>query len=126
MAAAERGDRLDLGAVNTAPVGLCGLLIQMTRVRGVIACANAREIGMKSALRPERDVDQRRPARAADGLVGGVHRLRHDDLVARPGQAADAQKSPPWVPGTIATFSLAQGRPVRSANRAAIAARSAG
>ena len=39
------GDASISSAVNTAPVGLCGLLIQMTRVRGVTAAAIASRSG---------------------------------------------------------------------------------
>ena len=41
MLLADLADRRDLGAGETAPVGL-GVFISSTRVRGVIACAKLR------------------------------------------------------------------------------------
>ena len=84
---AQRGDVLELGAMNTLPVGLCGVLSRIARVRGVIA---AREL-----VRVERPVAacgrsvttrRRAPASATRGRVGVVVGLEHDDLVARVAQ----------------------------------------
>ncbi len=81
-------------AVNTAPVGLCGELIQTTlgarRDRG----RERFEIGVKPPIGAERDGHHARAARADDALVGGVDRFGDDDFVAGPRQALQCAINP--------------------------------
>ena len=73
-------------AVNTAPVGLCGLLIQIDPGPRRDRRGEGVEVGTKAGS-GRADGDHVRAAGADHDLIGGVDRLGHDGLVARPGEA---------------------------------------
>ena len=90
---ARQWPRSRLG-VNTAPVGLCGLLIQIDPGARGDRRRQRVDIGVKSPVRPQRHGHHAGAAGADHRLVGGVDRLGHDDLVARPGEALHGAVKP--------------------------------
>ena len=78
----------------TAPVGLCGLFSHRTLVRGVSARSRSSKIQMETALRPKRHIDDGGAGSTGDRFVGGIHRFRHDHLVAGTGEALQRAVEP--------------------------------
>ena len=71
-------------ASNTLPVGLCGVLSRIIRVRGPTAASQLGRVEAVAAvgLRTQQDGHRPRPGQGDARLVAVVHRLEDDDLVA--------------------------------------------
>ena len=54
---------------------------------------------MEAVRRRQRHVDELGTARPDDRLIGRIHRLGHDHLVARPGEALDGEIEAGLRPG---------------------------
>ncbi len=96
---ARPGPRMS-SARSTAPVGLCGVFRNSTRVRGVIRAATSAACMRKPCSGRSGTGTSGCTGRGDQAFVGGIHRVAHQHLVPRLRPArAETAKSVVWVPG---------------------------